>query len=76
MTDSKAQLVTRFFKAIVNGGDEQSLKEILADDVRWNVPPSVMPQFRGPHLGMQARCTSWATPVTHSTLQALPTTRS
>jgi len=49
--DSENRLVTRFLHAMASR-DASILTEVLHPAVIWHVPPSTMPQFRGPHEGI------------------------
>jgi ketosteroid isomerase-like protein len=51
MRDSEKLLVTRFLHAMASR-DASTLREVLHPDVVWHVPPSPMPEFLGPHLGI------------------------
>ena len=45
--------VRRFLDAMVDR-DRATLEALVHADAVWNVPPSTMPQFRGPHIGKDA----------------------
>jgi ketosteroid isomerase-like protein len=55
MTDGnvslKKDLVKRFLQAIAER-DTEAFRRVLREDVVWHVPPSTMPEFAGPHHGV------------------------
>lgn len=51
MPDHQRLSVTRFLHAMASR-DASTLTEVLEPAVVWHVPPSTMPEFRGPHLGI------------------------
>jgi ketosteroid isomerase-like protein len=50
MNRPEQQLVNTFLHAMMSR-DADTLARVVAEDVVWHVPPSAMPQFRGPHRG-------------------------
>jgi uncharacterized protein len=53
MNRPEQQLATTFLHAMMSR-DAETLLQVVAEDVVWHVPPSSMPQFRGPHCGPAA----------------------
>jgi ketosteroid isomerase-like protein len=50
---SNHKLITDFLNSMM-ARDREALSRLVAADAVWHVPPSCIPAYRGPHIGLQA----------------------